>query len=621
MHIPRSKHHYSPHQLLSLLPTLYDQANVRRDSRSSNSQRVWTVGAHVTNKGKRCLVKELVTHAPTLAAETTPTSTPATMSPDRLIPFAKDHDRLQLALLYIEAECNRYKETEVALNALRIDEGIIQQCLEKYSKIREAKISQYIHKHHPANYIDSTGQPVEPISDNGFTQNQGEIKGWRDPEMERAFEMERADLDALATIQNRIKEIEEERARLSERAAQKEELLKLVEELYATAFDGATPEFPHEDQLEALVEIAEIALKGEQAILDKLHQEDGLVELEQAVNSVEKTLDDISAAVREIFRKFKRERPIVPTIFFAKELWKLKVIDLCKTAAQQCQVWKERIDNHFSRHPDTTLSPSLQTKIPLFDSKELTGVFFRAVPITSIALFSDVHEAQNEIQTAIHTTKQIKGQAEISVTKAKTILTLRRHQLAAARSQILDHVIDPDKCPLEQRAERLPNYPEQISIYGLPRSHPLVSSLLAESETYSADAHLKEIVKSRLNRARRTTHPPVLLSSRYQPPMYDELDDPELLKRHYERDIPLVDGATPEYSAKPDYGGHVQTDTNEMYSTIQAELDDLVAEAREQLGLKSEAQRDEFNDMVRTVMGILEGSGINLIMPGPRVHF
>ncbi|KEP47005.1 hypothetical protein V565_171720 [Rhizoctonia solani 123E] len=543
------------------------------------------------------------------------------MSPDRLIPFAKDHDRLQLALLYIEAECNRYKGTEIALNALRIDEGIVQQCLEKYSKTREAKINRYIHEHHPANYIDSTGQPVEPISSNKLTQNQAEIKAWCDPEMERVFKMERADLDTLATIQNRIKEIEEERARLSERATQKEELLKLVEELYATAFDGVTPEFPHEDQFEALVEIAESTLKGEQAVLDKLHQDDGLVELEQVVNSVEKALDDISAAVQAIMGKFRRERPIVLTIFFAKELWKRKVTDLCKTAAQQCQVWKERIDNHFARHTDTILSPNLQTKIPLFDLKELVGVFFRAVPITSIELFSDVHEAQNEIQTAMNATKQLKGQAEISVTKAKTMLTLRRHQLAAARSQILDHVIDPEKCPLEQRAERLPDYPEQISIHGLPRSHSSVSRLLAQSETYSADAHLNQIIKSRLNRARRTTHPPVLLASRYQPPMYDELDDPELVNRHYERDIPPVEGATPEYSAKPDYGGRVQTDMNEMYSTIQADLEDLVSEAREQLGLKTKAQRDQFNDMIRTVVGMLEGSGINLIMPGPGVRF
>ncbi|KDN37089.1 hypothetical protein RSAG8_10364, partial [Rhizoctonia solani AG-8 WAC10335] len=201
------------------------------------------------------------------------------------------------------------------------------------------------------------------------------------------------------------------------------------------------------------------------------------------------------------------------------------------------------------------------------------------------------------------------------------MLEVRRRQLAAARSQILDHVIDPEKCPLEQRAEQLPDYPEQLSIHGLSRSHPLVSRLLAESETYSVDAYVNDIVRSRLNRARRTTHPPVLLPARFQPPTYDELDDPELLRRHYQREVPPVEGATPEYSAKPNYGENIQTDTSEIGPTIQGELEELVSNAREQLGLKSKAQRDQFNEMIGTVIGMMEGSGINLIMPGPGARF
>ncbi|CAE6451674.1 unnamed protein product [Rhizoctonia solani] len=527
-----------------------------------------------------------------------------THNPDRLIPFAKDHDRLQLALLYIEAESERHKETEVALEALRIDEETIRQCLEKYSKIRETKIKRYIHEHHPAKYIDSTGRPAGPSTDNELAddQNRAKTKGWRDQEMERAFEMERSDMNTLTVIMKRIQEIEDERRRLSERAAQKEGISKLIEELHATAFDGATPEFPHEDQLEALVEVAKIALKGEQAVLDKLHEENGLVELDQLAHSAQGALYDIFEAGNEMRRNFNRERPIVLTIFITKEFLKLAIINRCKTAAQRCQAWKEGTDNHFSQHPDTLLSPRAQAGIPQHNHKELLSIFFRAVPPASVtAVHHQVHQARNEIQTAINATKRMKGQAEISVTKAKTMLELRRRQLAAARSQILDHVIDPEKCPLEQRAEQLPDYPEQLSIH--------------------VNAYVNDIVRSRLNRARRTTHPPVLLPARFQPPTYDELDDPELLRRHYQREVPPVEGATPEYSAKPNYGENIQTDTSEIGPTIQGELEELVSNAREQLGLKSKAQRDQFNEMIGTVIGMMEGSGINLIMPGPGARF
>jgi hypothetical protein len=89
--------------------------------------------------------------------------------------------------------------------------------------------------------------------------------------------------------------------------------LKSIEELYATAFDGDTPglflsisvsyvcnllirkpEFPHEDKLELLVEVTEIELKEEQAILDRLSEQDGLIKIQKIANSVECALDDVS---------------------------------------------------------------------------------------------------------------------------------------------------------------------------------------------------------------------------------------------------------------------------------------------------------------------------------------
>ncbi|CAE6506134.1 unnamed protein product [Rhizoctonia solani] len=549
---------------------------------------------------------------------------------NRLIPYAKDHDRLQLALLYLEVECNRYKYAVDRLKSLREAEETIQKHLQTISQIRDVKIMQYIQERHPAKYIDSSGQVVIPDFESQPAQNKEEPGGWHDEETEFVFSMEQTEVNALKIILDRIAYFEAEKKSLSECVAQREEILKLIEELHSTAFDGETPEFPHEDQLEALVQLAEIALKGEQAGLDKLRREDGLAELGEIAHSALTALNEISVLVEEVCGRLDRERPLAPAIFLLKEFWKFKIPDRCKTVAQRYQAWKEGIDNHFSKHPDTILSPLAQTMLPQVDYKELMEIFSRVASMDSsvqeanyqiAVLLSDSSLARGEIRAVINATELMKSRAEKDLRKAKTVLELRHRQLAAARTQILDHVVDPEKCPLQQRAEELPDYPEEIALHGLSESHPSVSCLLTDSETYSVEAYVNDIAHSRLNRARRTTHPPVLLSGRYQPPGYDELKDPERLRRRYQRDVPAIDGDTPEYSKEPDYEGVIQTEPRELSPIMEEELDELVSRAREQLGLRSRAQLEQLNEMARTVMGLLESSGIPFIMAGPEIRF
>ncbi|CUA76162.1 hypothetical protein RSOLAG22IIIB_06118 [Rhizoctonia solani] len=502
-------------------------------------------------------------------------STPPNLA--RLIPFAKDHDRLQLALIHIEADCDRYRKTEKELKRLRNEEEKYRQRLEQQSKTREDKINQYVHESRPGNYLDSSGQLVGPASSDELGQSKEQPKTWHDEEME-------AYTRPLTITRKRIKETEDELKGSSECVAQKEEILKLIEELHATAFDGVTPEFPHEYQLQALVQVAEIALKGEQVVLEKLQLDDGLVELELITYGIEKVLKD-------------------------------NATDPCKLAIQQFQKWEAEIDKHFSQHPDTLLPSWVETRVPQFDSGELLLIFFQGVPITPAALISQVRKARDGVHTAIVAIERMKAQAEVSVTKAEIMLDLRRRQLTAARSQILDHVIDPERCPLEQRAERLPDYPEKILIHDLPPSHYMVSRLLVESETCPEEEHMDEIMNSRLNRARRTT-PSVLVAARYQPPAYDELEDPELLRRRYEPQVPPVEGATPE----PDDGDPMMNDI-ETYWRSQVELKELASKAREQLGLKSNTRRAPFTRTRRPVAGGWEALGSNLDMrrPGARV--
>ncbi|KAG8729179.1 hypothetical protein FRC11_009349 [Ceratobasidium sp. 423] len=551
----------------------------------------------------------------------------AHLKTDRFIPYAKDHDRLQLALLYLEDECNRYENAVARLEILRQDEENIRKSLENISNLKEAKIKEYIHERHPAKYIDSTGQLDFPDIESQTTQSKEEPGESHDQGMEHIFIMERCEVKALDAILKRIKYFEEEQEILREYVAQREEIVKLIEELHSTAFDGDTPEFPHEDQLEARAQVARIVLKDEQAALDKLHREDGLVELAKIAHMAHlalNALNEISVVVDEVCRRLDRERALAPGLFLLEEFLKFKIPDRCKTAVQRCQAWKEGIDNHFSEHPDTILSPRARTMIPQIDPKELVEVASMDSSAEDAthriaALLSDAKQARREVRVAITTTELMKGQAAKNVRKAKTILELRRRELAAARTQILDHVVDPENCPLEQRAEELPDYPEQIAIHGLSESHPLVSRLLAESETYSVENYVNDIVHSRLYRIRRTTHPPVLLTSRYQPPTYDELDDPELLTRHYQRDVPPIDGdTTPEDSEEPVYEGMIRMEPSKLSSIVQEELDKTVSTARQQLSQKDNITSTE---MVRALMDALEGSDMPLIMPGPGARF
>jgi hypothetical protein len=64
--------------------------------------------------------------------------------------------------------------------------------------------------------------------------------------------------------------------------------------------------------------------------------------------------------------------------------------------------------------------------------------------------------------------------------------------------------------------------------------------------------------------------------------MYDELNDPELLRRCYQREAPLAEGETPVlvYSGELDDEGRIQA---EMSLVIRRELEELVSRAREQL--------------------------------------
>ncbi|KAF8680050.1 hypothetical protein RHS04_03805 [Rhizoctonia solani] len=534
----------------------------------------------------------------------------------RLIPYAKDHDRLQLALLCVESEIHRYEADIASLKALREEEEVIRKSLKSFSDIRQAKIKEYMDEFHPAEYVDSTGKVVVFSPRTPWIQNKGpkESTGRDEQTQEFPFTMEGIGADVLAAVLERIKKAEDAKIKYNERVAQREELIKSIEELYATAFDGNTPEFPHEDQLELLVEVAKIAVKGEQAALEKLDQ-DGLLKLEHVAREANIHLSDIFEKIIDMCEDLETQSWSLPRVYIIKEFWKINMIDQCRLAAQQCQTWKRLTQQYFDEHSDPLFSEHVLDKIPQFEAMELAGLFSRVTPKEHVIekakdigfkLSSDAYYARAEIEDAVKRIEGLRLRAEKSVTVAEKVLELRRRQLNAARSQILDHVIDPNRCPVEQLSERLPGYPELVTIHGLSQFHPMVSRLLSKAETYSINAYVREIVQSRLSRIRRTTCPTALLPTRYQPPTYDELDDPDVFNRRNQIEVPPIDGEAPTYSEEPNYGGRIQVDANELTPIVQRELQETLSEARAQLGLgNSPPPADEVQTLIMSLVDML----------------
>lgn len=227
----------------------------------------------------------------------------------------------------------------------------------------------------------------------------------------------------------------------------------------------------------------------------------------------------------------------------------------------------------------------MQDQVPIFTVDEMIQILCRALQGGDFIFdarreFFFPFEKLNQVAESIKKIERQVMVAQQAVQSAETMLQLRRRQLAATRCHILDHVADPDKCPLERPEDRLPQYPEQIIIHRLPRHDPRVNTLLQRAERYAPEQYVNDVVRARLNRARRTTHPPILNPARYQPPVYHEIEDANEVQLHCGRIVPQCEGATPAYSEEPDYEGNVLTKPGWVRSVVDKELEPLMENAR-----------------------------------------
>ncbi|KAG9074296.1 hypothetical protein FS749_014159 [Ceratobasidium sp. UAMH 11750] len=147
----------------------------------------------------------------------------------RLLPYARDHDRLLVAQLYLDEQEAKILWLNPRIEELKErQEELAQSILAKEAKLAETLVSTDIPEEQKGGLLEALAPEIQKMKNH---------------------------LDGLKKRANdHIVAREQAQANLSCRQ-KVEDLLKM---LYSSAFDGETPEFPQEDKLEALVDAAKI---------------------------------------------------------------------------------------------------------------------------------------------------------------------------------------------------------------------------------------------------------------------------------------------------------------------------------------------------------------------------
>ncbi|KAG9095702.1 hypothetical protein FRC06_009515 [Ceratobasidium sp. 370] len=418
-----------------------------------------------------------------------------TVNLDRLLPYAQEHDRLQLALLYLEHEESELGNVNSDLERLNKRQGQLKDCL----PIIEGEIAK-----------------LRARDDDGREEQRDALLGWFIREDQRARK-------ELELIEERISKKSATRDQAQERLSHRPRIQGLIEELYSSAFTGETPEFPHEDVVEALAWGAK--QKYEQCsracfagigmpfmmiptYLIMVHQ--ALVQLYEFVRSPNsynpENLPDMDQSARNTLLEGYCESFLEFYSILAAEF------EEHRNKQPNCSLpainWVEDPEEFLRTMRAATLTPRTVFHLGInarADARIFTGEQQEASDVV-LNIYGRLNQFWLSIKGAQKADQEHHRKALKDFDIAGKILEFRHKQLAETRCQILDHVIDPSNCPLR-------------SITLLPfdclRSHMLPGSSISHShKTGSGDEWLKQATRARLERARCTISPPMLISER-----------------------------------------------------------------------------------------------------------
>ncbi|KAG9104964.1 hypothetical protein FRC07_009675 [Ceratobasidium sp. 392] len=402
------------------------------------------------------------------------------------------HDRLQLAVLYIDYEKAKLSSINWDLDWL---------------KRKEAEEKGRIVKHQQ--------EIMEAEAQDNTDGRKGLLK--------RLAREDQRTKEDLKFTKERINLALTARNQAEKSLAYRPKLLELIQELYSSAFDGETP-----GELDSLVRSP-----YNRRNIPKLERDARLSLLEQNCRNF---LESYQALVHEI-----DEHLNTPT---------------------RCPLSSiSRIEDPeaFLRVMRTAVLPPVQPQDP---AKILRNI---ADQLKAFAL---------SLKDARRIDEERRNEAKRNLDAAHIMLDLRTHQLAETRRQILDHIIDPANCPLNDPMVHLPQYPDEDG----PNNASSLRRRLEEAEAVSKDKCLEQIIQNRLNRARRGSYPPVVVPERYTPPGYSDTKGIAAVQRHSTGELE----GTEVTEIPREYESYLTLSCN-ADETVYGVLGDLTARARKDL--------------------------------------
>ncbi|KAG8795586.1 hypothetical protein FRC12_012325 [Ceratobasidium sp. 428] len=447
----------------------------------------------------------------------------------RLLPYARDHDRLQLALLYIDYEAAKLKSMDWDLDWLKRkqieEEGFVMQHAQKLAE-------------------------VEALYERGGTE-------WS--LLEQLNDRVQRMKEDLGSTKERFNQMSTARDQAEKHVSYRPQLLELIQELYSSAFDGETPEFPHEDSLEALVRDARADLrKHSSACFSAVGL--SLLGIGGQFLIVSSTLGELDQLVRSPYN-----RRAMPNLERAARAALLE--NHCRNFLESYHSLVDEVDEHLKEESPLPLSTldRIENQEEFLRAMRLTMV----LPVQTREAFSILSNINNQFRAfglSIRTSRRInderRDQAVKNFNAAHAMLDLRLQQLSETRRQILDHVVDPN--------------------------HYSASTLelhLERSETISMDEYAKNVVQARINRARRANHLPALAPERCNPPGYSQVEDLREAQNRRESIITIGSseaGNSTSPQITPEYERYLALRCD-ADSAVYGVLDNLVARARKDL--------------------------------------
>ncbi|KAG8706255.1 hypothetical protein FRC08_001175 [Ceratobasidium sp. 394] len=454
----------------------------------------------------------------------------------RFLPYAQEHDRLQLALLYLEHEESKLNSINGDLESLNKRQGQLEDCLpimdEEIAKLR--------------------------AQDNGESKERKDaLLGWFTRESQKASE-------ELELTKERINQHSTARDQVQELLSHRPTIQGLIEELYSSAFTGETPEFKHEDDVEAMAMAAE-QVHAERARAHFASINPHLATVSCYLFLIHNIVTELHHFVRSSVSHGPQSLPN-PDQTAQNELLEHHCKDflgLYDTLLGEYEQYCNKQTDHSPPPINWVADP--EKFLTTMRAAMLTPREQHAASVTLINISQEMHNFALWIKITGDTDSEKHHIREAVYEWSRNLRDVQLANLAETRREILDHVIDPTKCRLYSIMPEPPSYRRSGRSNYPPKGE-----------------RIKQASQARLNRARNTTCSSELASEQHTFPGYSGTKDVEVIMHNCSKWIATNAGETTEEVGTREGEGNL-TFGGDAGQVVYGTLDDMLARARKEL--------------------------------------